>query len=184
MVKIDTKVIKELNDFLYALLNKHEEATVDLFNVIKHTSEFWHAEQSDLFQSQLAIEKQITNNLKNNLNQRLKIYQYIYNAYSKFGKTLTCDYQKKEAILKKIDFSIEQLDGAINRFRTLDISFSFSERSSIQNHLRRLTQLKIKMLNYQNKLRTFLEKVEKIEQEVRRKVQLLEEMVVEPFVFD
>ena len=184
MVNVDTKNLKVLIDRFSELQRKYEATTINSFNAITHTSEFWQDDRSPLFYNKITGEKRFTEKLRINLKKRENIYQYIYREYASFGRIIACDLQQKEAILEKLNYGIERLDVIIGRFNNLDISFLFGKRDFLLKQKRHVVQLKKDWDNYRIKLRKFLEQVETIESEVKKRTQSLEVLAVEQFIFE
>jgi hypothetical protein len=181
MVIIDTNDLKEMLDFLSLLIGRYEEATTDLFNTIGYTSNFWNDENSRKFYNKISAERMALNRFRSSLKQREKTYKFIYDSYIKYGKIITCDFENKDVVLRKLDFAIEQLDSTIRMFNALDTGFQFKEKSNLSSQIRRLVQTRKDWKNYRTALRRFFEQIEDIEARVRRQISNLEKIVIKHF---
>jgi len=184
MVKVNTKALKEMIDQLSELQNLHKEATLDLFKTVEHLSLFWQGDQAVLFFVKIREEKNNAEKIRNNLKKRENIYRYIYQEYSRFGQTIACDYESKDALIKKLDYGIEQLNLIVNRFNNLYTFFNFSQKEAVVAQRSTVTQVRNTWQSYRSKLNQFLIKVENIEAEVRRRIQALDEMEIKHFTIE
>ena len=182
MIKVNTESLKAKIALYETLINKYEEVTYDLFKTLERTSDFWQDPRANFFYSQIAEQKMVTRKLQTNMKKRKNFYEEIYKKYSKFGKTIACDVEQKQAMLQKLSYGIEQLDLITRRFNNLDIFFVFSQKNALLEQKRRITKLRNEWRNYQNALTKFLGQVDDIESEMKRKLKELEEIKIEPFI--
>jgi len=184
MVRVNNKTLRETINHLSKLVNKQEEATLDLFRTIDYTSGFWMGERASSFYARIAEQRNINDVFKNNLKNRLAIYQYINKEYSKFGEIINCDYRKKEEMQKNINFSVEHLDEINRRLTLLDISFAFRQKDALIIQRNQLAAFRNKIKNYQAGLVKHLDRVETIELEIQKRFGQLQEMKMTDFVFE
>jgi predicted RNase H-like nuclease (RuvC/YqgF family) len=182
-MEINTDNLKNKITSLESFINEYEEIELNLFNQLKNSVVNWEDGNSIQFDNAIQQEKQETNDILESLKNKKDLYQLIYEKYSELGKKIKCNLGNKNALLRTVDYCYNYATQVINEFNAVDTSFSYSEKSSIEQQKERIVSLRNQLSEIRSSLSEIYNKIEKIEIEIKGKIRELEELNISSFDF-
>ena len=172
-MKININNLKDEVNAFNRLLNKYEENYLNYNNMISSFSFYWQDYKSQKFFDEAQQERISYEEILNDLKDIQKVYLYIIDKYSEFGRKIFINLDSKSRVMRRFDTYINNINSIINRFYNLDLSFCPNEAYYIRNLRDRLISQRDKVVSCKDKVKRYYEKINSIETEVRRRISKL-----------
>ena len=177
--------VNEINNELAHLnniLSEYEDAYLNLFHHLDMVTTIdWKDQNSLNFQTEILHEKTNTEQILNNITDRVELYRYIANAYSNIGREISYNKNLKNNYINKIDNYINMIDDILYQFRLVDISFNYDERNQIINAQNRVKNIRNQLVNLKANINSFFNRINQIEADVNQRIGRLSTAIVGNF---
>lgn len=181
MVEINIRSLNENITELNNIISEYNENCLNLFNIMKNLTTFWHDKNAKNFYDKLQIEEKNTNKIIKEIENKKNIYKYIYEEYNNLGNKIKCNLESKDIIISKIDNCISKLTEILNIFKCIDITSAYKGRAKIIKKQKKIEQLLIDYEDSKTKIKNFFNKIEQLEQSVNSKIENIENIKIDNF---
>lgn len=182
MIQIDTINLRNEINTLNSYIDECEEIQLNLFNQLKDSCINWQDGYSQKFDSKMYLEKQKSNEMIQNLKDKVAVYDFVCDEYSSIGKVISCNLDGKNKITEQID-KCRLLIGSVGR-KYYDIDFWGAAGYDFETEATRLLDLKEKLLSMKNSTHSTFYKIDKIEKQAKLKIDQLDKFNLDDFEFD
>ena len=152
------------------LINKYENAYLNLYHELNSASLYWNDGHSAKFFDNVEVEKNKVSNGILELKSVRDIYFYIVESYEKLGNRISFDLKYQDSIISSFNKYIDKLDEIINLYNNLDLTFCAEEANLLKTELEKLGHMKYSVTAIKNKVRKIFLQIEEIEKEVKFRI--------------
>ncbi len=183
MISINTGTLKNQINSLSSLISSYEEIKLNLFHQLEDSNVNWQDGHAILFGNEIAQEKKETELLFQSLQDKKNVCTFIYDRYSEIGGQVRCELSKKDQILGQVTSCINQTNQILSNFNRIDDSFYYYEYNVIMNQKSKIEYARDLLYEVAETLRNLYTKIERIELEVKNKIDELEQIRMNAFDF-
>lgn len=184
MINVNSSEIEKELMYLNKLITEYEDNYLSLFRELNSSSLFWKDGKSELFFDTIPKEKIKNDNYYQEIKNVQNIYTYILEQYKKIGNKINIDLNYQEAILKRFDKIILELENIKSLYEHLDTSFCIEEKGIILNELKDITQIIEIIKDEKNRIKNLLEKIESIEMEISTQINKIKITYIKDYEID
>ena len=168
------KNLKSETNKLKYLFEKYQVAHLNYYNTLLQLNNYWKDNDSEKYLTNSKYEKNKSIQTINYIKELIDIYDFIIIEYEQSIKNTKINYDKKDAVLEKIDIINKLLDEFkknINNIELIgidkkDIDFIDIEKTKIINTINLET-------NLTNKIKNDFDTIDNIDRKVNRKISSL-----------
>ena len=168
------KSLKSETNNLKYLFEKYQVAHLNYYNTLLQLNNYWKDNDSEKYLTNSKYEKNKSIQTINYIKELIDIYDFIIIEYEQSIKNAKINYDKKDAVLEKIDIINKLLDEFkknINNIELIgidkkDIDFIDIEKTKIINTINLET-------NLTNKIKNDFDTIDNIDRKVNRKISSL-----------
>ena len=182
MIKINIELLKTELEQLNNVLVNYETTELNLFNQLKNaTSSDWNDNRSEVFADAIDIEKKESQEIVDSFNDVADCLKYIIDKYESIGNRISVNLEKKTDIINAYGKIENKINTIVSYLNSVDKSFSYSEKSSINDMRDSFNNLKRDVSDSRDKVKELFKKIERIENDIAKKVRDLKAIKIEDF---
>ncbi|MBO5138555.1 MAG: hypothetical protein J6B89_02830 [Bacilli bacterium] len=164
-INIDSLKI-EVNK-LNKLLQEYEQNYLNLYNELSSTSFFWKDKNAIDFSTNLNKEKFDVHLTLDELKKIRDVYNYVISKYQDLGSKIKFNLTVRDDVYSRFNSYLGRLDEIINCYKAMDLSFcTLNESSLVSSELKKLSDVKNRVLQLKDKIKSIFDNIELIENEV------------------
>lgn len=183
MIEVSVAELKKNVDKLQKIIDEYENIQLNIFNQLKESTLNWQDGNSIKFNDSIYLEKKETDLFFQSLQNKKKIYEYICNKYGEIGNRIKCSLNDKQSLFYEIDNCYNEVVDLLREFNKIDTSFYFNEQDLIFLQQQKISKVKNELKNMKISVSNFFNKIEFIENEIKEKINNLDEIKVNDLNF-
>lgn len=181
MLKINCTEVKSQIDSLTALFQELDEIELNIFNQLKDACINWQDGYSTAFDEKVYLDKEESDLLLQFLLDKKDVLNFLYDKYSDIGKEIKCNLNSRDVLVNLISNCENQLNSILKEFEKIDTSYS--ELYSINKQKSKLLTVKSELSEIKGVVIKTYDRIEKIEEEVKMKLDNLSGIKINDFEF-
>ena len=168
MNEVNVVNLKSLVNNFNKLIEAYQKNYLNLYNELKNSSIFWTDTHALRFYDAKDMEKHKMDVSYEELTRMKDIYKYIVNKYEAIGNYISFNLDNRDALLSKINNYIENLNGILNSYNSLDYSFATSSVIySINNQKNNIRNMLNNLYSVRNNIKSILNNISETENKIQ-----------------
>lgn len=174
MVRFNSENLKNIINNLNKIISQYEENQLNLFNELKESFNNWQDGNSILLEGAVYLDNVESDNIIGLMKEYKDALVFVLEKYGSLGKTVSCNLNSKSSLIKIIEKYEEEITNIINQFYEIDNTFYYEEYQNILNQKEKIEKSKIQLLEFHNEMSQKFNKIEKIENDIKLKIEEIE----------
>lgn len=169
-MRVKTIALKNNIASLKNCLNECERIVFEVFRNINDLNNYWKDSYTTAFFDAMNKEQSLSGDLIQSIKKLRKVYIFVYDEYSGYGRSFEMDTSLKDTTLKSFDNYIDNIDKILKIYKSIPINEFKDEAEMLEKNKESFNNNKKEVLSMKNTVRKLYESVDSVELEVARKL--------------